>query len=39
MELFADTVNSLKDICQGVHIITIGGVENLVQYLNAAKLR
>ncbi len=39
LELFADTVNSLKDICQGVHIITIGGVDNLVQYLNAAKLR
>lgn len=39
MELFADTVNSLRDICQGVHIITIGGVDNLVQYLNAAKLR
>jgi len=38
-ELFADTVNSLKDICQGVHIITIGGVDNLVPYLNAAKLR
>jgi 5,10-methylenetetrahydrofolate reductase len=39
MDLFADTVNSLKDICQGVHIVTIGGVDNLVQYLNAAKLR
>jgi len=39
MDLFADTVNNLKDICQGVHIITIGGVDNLVQYLNAAKLR
>lgn len=39
MELFADTVNSLKDICQGVHIITIGGADNLVPYLNAAKLR
>ena len=39
MELFADTVNSLKDICQGVHIITIGGEERLGQYLNAAKLR
>ena len=25
IELFADTVKSLKDICQGVHIITIGG--------------
>ncbi|MDA3788376.1 MAG: methylenetetrahydrofolate reductase [Desulfobacula sp.] len=38
-ELFADTVKNLKDICQGVHIITIGGVDNLVDYLNAAKLR
>ncbi len=39
IELFADTVNSLKDICQGVHIVTIGGEDKLVQYLNAAKLR
>lgn len=39
MELFADTVNRLKDICQGVHIITIDGVDNLAEYLNAAKLR
>ncbi len=39
LELFADTVNSLKDLCQGVHIITIGGADNLVPYLNAAKLR
>jgi methylenetetrahydrofolate reductase (NADPH) len=39
IELFADTVNSLKDICQGVHIITIGAEDKLGQYLNAAKLR
>ena len=39
IELFADTVNSLKDICQGVHIVTIGGEDKLAQYLNAAKLR
>ncbi len=39
IELFSDTVNSLKDLCQGVHIITIGGEEKLAQYLNAAKLR
>jgi len=39
IELFADTVNSLKDICQGVHIITIGGEDKLGRYLNAAKLR
>ncbi|RLC09750.1 MAG: methylenetetrahydrofolate reductase [Deltaproteobacteria bacterium] len=39
IELFTDTVNGLKDICQGVHIITIGGEEKLRQYLDAAKLR
>ncbi|MDZ7664499.1 MAG: methylenetetrahydrofolate reductase [Desulfotignum sp.] len=39
IELFADTVNSLKDICQGVHIVTIGGEDKLARYLNAAKLR
>jgi len=39
IELFADTVKSLKDLCQGIHIITIGGEEKLGQYLNAAKLR
>ena len=39
IELFADTVNSLKDICQGVHIVTIGGEDKLAQYLNAARLR
>jgi len=39
IELFADTVNSLKDICQGVHIITIGAEDKLGRYLNAAKLR
>jgi methylenetetrahydrofolate reductase (NADPH) len=39
IELIADTVNSLKDICQGVHIITIGAEDKLGQYLNAAKLR
>ena len=39
IELFADTINSLKDICQGVHIITIGGEDKLGDYLNAAKLK
>lgn len=39
IDLFAETVKGLKDLCQGVHIITIGGEENLSQYLNAAKLR
>jgi 5,10-methylenetetrahydrofolate reductase len=39
IELFADIVGGLKDLCQGVHIITIGGEEKLRHYLDAAKLR
>ncbi len=39
MELFADTVKGLKDLCQGVHIITIGGEEKLRHYLDAAELK
>jgi 5,10-methylenetetrahydrofolate reductase len=39
IEVFADIVNGLKDLCQGVHIITIGGEEKLKYYLDAAKLR
>jgi 5,10-methylenetetrahydrofolate reductase len=39
IELFAETVKGLKDLCQGVHIITIGGEDKLPEYLNAAKLR
>jgi len=39
IELFADTVKGLKDLCQGIHIITIGGEERLRHYLDAAKLK
>ena len=39
IELFADTIKGLKDLCQGIHIITIGGEEKLRLYLDAAKLR
>ena len=38
-EIFADIVKGLKNLCQGVHIITIGGEEKLRLYLDAAKLR
>jgi 5,10-methylenetetrahydrofolate reductase len=38
IEIFKDTVTGLKDLCQGVHIITIGGEEKLRHYLDAAKL-
>lgn len=39
IEIFADIVSGLKDLCHGVHIITIGGEQRLRQYLDAAKLK
>ncbi|MGD8257475.1 MAG: methylenetetrahydrofolate reductase [Desulfobacterales bacterium] len=39
IEIFTDIVAALKDLCQGVHIITIGGEEKLKHYLDAAKLK
>ena len=39
IELFADLVKGLKEICQGVHIITMGGEDKLQPYLDAAGLR
>jgi len=39
VEIFTDLVSGLKDLCQGVHIITIGAEKNLKAYLDAAKLK
>lgn len=39
IEIFADIVSGLKDLCQGVHIITMGGEQQLRQYMDAAKLK
>jgi methylenetetrahydrofolate reductase (NADPH) len=39
IELFADLVKGLKQVCQGVHIITMGGEDQLQPYLDAAGLR
>ena len=39
IELFAGIVKGLKDLCQGIHIITIGGEAKLRHYLDAAKLK
>jgi 5,10-methylenetetrahydrofolate reductase len=39
IEVFSDIVTGLKDLCQGVHIITIGAEEKLDSYLDAAKLK
>ena len=39
IEIFADIVGGLKHICQGIHIITIGGEDKLKYYLDAARLK
>jgi len=39
IEIFTDIVTGLKDLCQGVHIITIGGEVKLKLYLDSAKLK
>ena len=39
VEIFTEIVSGLKDLCQGIHIITIGGEEKLKLYLDAAKLK
>lgn len=39
IELFADIVSELKDLCQGIHIISMGGEEKLRHYFDAAKLK
>ena len=36
---FADTIAGLRDICEGVHIITLGGIDKIQPYLDAAKIR
>ncbi len=39
IELFADIVSGLKHLCQGIHIISMGGEEKLKYYFDAAKLK
>ena len=39
IEIFAEIVSGLKDLCQGIHIITMGAEEKLRHYLDAAKLK
>ena len=39
IEIFTEIVTGLKDICNGVHIISIGGQDKLRHYLDAAKLK
>jgi 5,10-methylenetetrahydrofolate reductase len=39
IEVFAEIVSGLKDLCQGIHIITVGGEDKLRFYLDAARLK
>jgi methylenetetrahydrofolate reductase (NADPH) len=39
IEIFSEIVSGLKDICQGIHIITMGAEDKLRHYLDAAKLK
>jgi 5,10-methylenetetrahydrofolate reductase len=39
IEIFAEIVSGLKEICQGIHIISMGAEGRLRQYLDAAKLK
>jgi len=39
IEIFAEIVSGLKDLCQGIHIITVGAEDKLRHYLDAAKLK
>lgn len=39
IEIFVDIVKGMKDLCQGIHIITIGAEDKLRLYLDASKLK
>ncbi len=39
IEIFADTVNALREVCQGIHVISMGGEEKLRHYFDAARLK
>ncbi len=39
IEIFTEIVRGLKDLCQGIHIITIGAEDKLRHYLDATRLK
>ena len=39
VEIFTEIVSGLKDLCHGIHIITIGAEDKLRYYLDAARLK
>ena len=38
IEIFAELVAGLKDLCQGIHIIPVGWYSKIPKFLDAAKL-
>ncbi len=39
IEIFTEIASGLKDLCQGIHIITLGSEDKLKYYLDAARLK
>jgi len=39
IDIFTEIVSGLKDLCDGIHIITIGGEDKLRYYLDEARLK
>jgi 5,10-methylenetetrahydrofolate reductase len=39
IELFGSLARGLREVCHGLHIITLGGEDKLQPYLDAANLR
>jgi methylenetetrahydrofolate reductase (NADPH) len=39
IEVFTEIVSGLKELCQGIHIITMGAEDKLRYYLDAARLK
>lgn len=39
IEIFTEIVSGLRDLCQGIHIISMGAEDKLKPYLDAAKLK
>ena len=38
IEIFAELVNGLRDLCQGIHIIPLGWYDKLPMFLDEARL-
>jgi methylenetetrahydrofolate reductase (NADPH) len=39
IDIFTEVVTALKELCDGIHIVTIGAEDKLRYYLDAARLK